>query len=273
MKKQPFVSVIMPNYNMALYLPEAINSILKQTYKNFEFIIVDDCSTDDSWKIIKSFKDKRIKAFQNSENLKNNRTRNKGFEKISKNSEYIAIMDSDDVSLPDRLKREVEFLEKYQDYGAVSSNLLIINEESEVYSRREYKLSWNKIRKTMIRSNEIAHPAAMVRTSVMKDLGGYDEHYTRCPDYDLWMRLILKFKIKNLRKPVLKYRISEIQGLNRSFNKSMKFFFEIRFKNIFKKEFFSVYNLCHLLASSVVFILPKRLVLWLVKKVSFKKES
>ena len=123
-KTKPFISIIMPVYNNELYLSYAIESILKQTYSNFEFIIIDDCSTDSSWKIISKYakKDKRIKAHKNKKNLKIVKTRNKGFELMSKKTKYIAIFDSDDISLPKRILHEVEFLEDNYNFEIVSGH-------------------------------------------------------------------------------------------------------------------------------------------------------
>lgn len=126
----PKISVIMPVYNTKKYLSEAIESILSQTFTDFEFIIIDDCSTDWSYEILQEYekKDNRIKLFRNEENMWVVKTRNKLLKNISQNSKYIAILDADDISEKNRLELCFDFLEKNPDFWVVSWNNFIINE-------------------------------------------------------------------------------------------------------------------------------------------------
>ena len=121
------ISIIMPCYNASKYVREAIDSVLIQTHTDFEFIIIDDCSTDDTWNIIQSYTDNRIKAYRNDENLKIVKTGIKGLNTLQ--GEYIAIFDSDDVCYPDRFKRQIEHLQAHKKCVLVGSNLDIINED------------------------------------------------------------------------------------------------------------------------------------------------
>jgi len=167
----PFVSVFTPNYNNSKYLSETIESILNQEYSNFEYIIIDDYSTDQSWELIKNYakKDSRIKCFRNGRNLGIVKTRNKGFKYRSSKSKYYAIIDSDDISLSDRLKIQVDFLEKNQDYGLVGSNALIINEESKIISYRKYPTKNNQIKKLITLMNPFAQSSiTLERTALIK---------------------------------------------------------------------------------------------------------
>jgi len=134
MKKNPYVTIFTPNYNCARFISETIESILNQTYENFEYIIIDDCSTDRSWQIIQNYanKDKRIKIYRNKKNLGIVRNRNKGFKKRSPQSKYFVIIDSDDVSLKNRIELQVRFLEDNPYYGLVGSNVIIIDENSKL---------------------------------------------------------------------------------------------------------------------------------------------
>ncbi|SVC41049.1 uncharacterized protein METZ01_LOCUS293903, partial [marine metagenome] len=109
----PLITVLMPVYNGAKYLNEAIDSILNQTFQNFEFIIIDDGSTDDSVKIIKSYDDNRIRLVENRNNLGQSETLNKGLSLTR--GKYIARMDQDDISMPERLKKQFEFMENNSD--------------------------------------------------------------------------------------------------------------------------------------------------------------
>ena len=127
--ENPFITIFTPNYNGSKFISETLESILGQTYSNFEYIIIDDHSNDDSWKIIQKYakKDNRIKIYRNEKNLGITKTRNKGFHLSSTRAKYFAIIDSDDVALFDRIKIQIEFLEKNSDYGLVGSNIIIIN--------------------------------------------------------------------------------------------------------------------------------------------------
>ena len=127
--KTPLITVFTPNYNREKVIHETIESILNQTYSNFEYIIIDDGSTDNSWDLIQKYanQDERIRAYRNKRNLKIVKTRNKGFKLSSPNAKYFAIIDSDDVALSKRLEVQVRFLETHPEYGLVGSNKYLID--------------------------------------------------------------------------------------------------------------------------------------------------
>ncbi|MBA2850515.1 glycosyltransferase involved in cell wall biosynthesis [Methanococcus maripaludis] len=269
----PLVSVIMPNYNNEKYLPEAIESILNQTYENFEFIIIDDCSTDDSWNIIQNYvkKDNRIKAFKNEKNLKIVKTRNKGFELMSKNSKYIAIFDSDDVSMPKRLEKQVNFLEKNLKFGLIGGHTYIINESSKIIASRKYETDFKKIIKNMIKKSPVAQPSVMIRKSVLDDVDHYDEKYDVCEDYDLWFKIANNYKIGNLDEFLLKYRITETQSKSTKLKKTLRHTLKIQKKWLFNKKFFSVFGVIYYGLEHLMYFLPSKVVLKLFKVLNYEK--
>ncbi len=271
--KKPLVSVVMPVYNSEKYLPEAVQSILAQTYKNFEFIIIDDCSTDKSWKIISGFakKDKRIRAFRNDKNLKIVKTRNKGLYLCSKNSKYYAPMDSDDICLPKRLKSEVEFMEKYIDYVAVSAHTYRMNEFGKITGSRKYHLTNEEILKSILVASPLVQAASLIRKKTLLSIEGYDEKYYRCQDYDLWFRLIEKGKLANLNKFLYKYRFTKTQGKSVELKDSLGFTIDIQRKRLFKKRFFSFKALFNFIAECGLMLLPNSWVLFLFNKIRYKK--
>lgn len=185
------------------YLEETIKSILNQSYSNFEFIIVVNCSTDDSLKIIKRFDDERIKVFETnicqlSYNL------NFGLE-ISK-GKYIARIDADDVAKPDRLKRQLSHIKK--GFDVVGSNIDFIDEKSEVFKTLEFPELNKTIRKKIYYKSVIAHPAVMFKKEVVLNNGGYlGGKYAQ--DYDLWLRLMRDNNLKfyNIQEPLTNYRV------------------------------------------------------------------
>lgn len=199
----PRVSVLMPVYNMKEeYLRESIESILNQTFTDFEFIILDDCSAEDIQPIIKSYKDDRIKFYKNIENLGIAQTRNKLMDIA--NGEYLALMDADDISLPLRLEKQVEFLDKNPDVSIVSSAY-------ETFPQKQVVVHPESVRyMDLLNGCVIANPAAMVRK---KDFEKYNLRYKRefvcCQDYEIWARAIKFLKIANLEEVLLKYRLNE----------------------------------------------------------------
>lgn len=269
----PFISVIMPVYNNARYVSETIESVLGQTYENFEFIIIDDCSTDESWATIQEYakKDKRIKAYRNERNLKIAKTRNTGFSKAAKKAKYYAIIDSDDVAMPERLEKEVSFLEKNRPYALVGSDLIIIDEKGKERGRRTYPHTWERIRRTFTTYNPVAQPAAMIRADALrKGIRFYDERYTRCQDYDLWFRIAAKHRVANIPEPLLKYRISSTQGKTTHLKETVRFTREIQRKWLFKKRFITARGVVTWLGTALLPLLPNGMLLPLFKRTFYK---
>jgi len=211
--ENPFITVFTPNYNNSKYISETIESIINQEYSNFEYLIIDDYSSDQSWKIIQKYaeKDKRIKIIRNDRNLGIVKTRNKGFKNRSPRSKYFAIIDSDDISLVHRLGIQVEFLEKNHNYGLVGSNALIIDENSIIFGYRDYPSDNNEIRKKITRYNPFTQSSILIRTKAINETGLYDEKWHVCQDYDYWLRIGINWKLANIEKPLIKYRISKTQ--------------------------------------------------------------
>jgi len=234
--KKPFLSIFSPNYNNEKYIAETIENIINQTYSNFEYIIIDDGSTDSSWEIIQNYakKDKRLKILRNEKNLGIVKTRNKGFKNRSQKSKYYAINDSDDVSSLNRIKIQISFLEKNQDYGLVGSNALLIDENSNLIGYRRYPLNDNKIRKNIINFNPFTQSSVMIRTAVIDQVGYYDENWNVCQDYDYWLRIGLNWKLANIDQPLIKYRISKTQVKSTNLKETLRNTYLIQKKAISK---------------------------------------
>lgn len=218
MKENPKVSVIMPNYNCEKYISKAIESILNQTFTDFEFIIIDDGSTDNSWSIIQEYakKDNRIIAIKNDENLKICKTLNKWIE-LSR-WEYIARMDSDDISIIDRFEKQVQFLDKNPDIWIVGGTMQIMNWDGNIYSERKYNLIDKEIRNKLFRYSPFCHPVIMIRKNILDMSWNYDEQQVFAEDYDLYFRLWKYSKFANLEYSLIKYRMFE----NNSTTKKLK---------------------------------------------------
>ena len=165
---QPLVSVIMPVYNTKQWVWEAIESILDQTFKDFEFIIVDDYSTDGSYEICEKYakKDKRIKLYRNEKNWWVAYTKNRLIGLTS--TDYLASQDSDDVSFLNRLELEYKFLEEHKDYAVVAWNNVIIDEKWNTIWHRKYS---DDIRSVILKKSPVSHPTTMIRKEILKKAG------------------------------------------------------------------------------------------------------
>jgi glycosyltransferase involved in cell wall biosynthesis len=200
----PRVTVLMSVYNGERYLREAINSILNQTFDDFEFIIVDDGSTDNSPQIISAYDDERIRLIRNERNMGLTASLNKGLDLAR--GEYVARMDCDDVSLPERLAKQVAFMDANSGVGASSTDALDIDAEGNVLRRRT-TLTGAGLENFYWRT-PLIHPSAIIRFSQFKDLR-YDERIRYAQDYDLWLRIKERSNLANLAECLLLYRVHD----------------------------------------------------------------
>jgi glycosyltransferase involved in cell wall biosynthesis len=197
----PELSVIMCVYNGESFLKEAVESVLRQTYASFEFIVVNDGSTDRSSEILASFDDPRIKKIDNNGNLGLIRSLNLGLD-LAK-GEFIARMDADDICAPDRLQKQMSFLKDNHDIGVCGTWLKIVGEEASY----EFPTTHDEIIAALLEYNSMAHPSVMFRTKVLKDSGlRYDLGFPGAEDYELWSRLIFLTRFANIPETLLFYR-------------------------------------------------------------------
>jgi len=213
----PKISVLMPVFNAEKFLREAINSILNQTFKDFEFIIINDASTDDSKKIIISYDDKRIRYFENHGNLGVAGTLNRGL-KLAK-GDYVARMDADDIAYPNRFKLEYNEIIKNQTIAVVSSYYDVIDENKKYLYTVKDASSPEAIYYTLQFRNCLGHPTVMFKKRIiLNELNGYHKR-REAEDYDLWLRVSKKYKILKVKKILHQLRIS---GISRAFQAKEK---------------------------------------------------
>lgn len=201
------ISVILPVYNSQDYVREAIQSVLNQTYSDFELIIINDGSTDNSSGIIESFKDKRIMYINNSKNSGLISTLNEGLRRA--NGKYIARMDADDICLPDRFQKQVEVLEKSDDVVLVSSDFYELKG-----SNLKLSTGFNgsdEIKTVLLFAPGIAHPTVMMRNIFKEKSIQYNSHFLHVEDYQLWTELSFIGDMINIDRPLLKYRSHNAQ--------------------------------------------------------------
>ena len=203
----PKITVLMPVYNGSKYLDEAIKSILNQTFQNLEFIIIDDGSTDDSLKNIKSYNDNRIRLIENKKNQGQSKTLNKGIN-LARGT-YIARVDQDDISRSDRLEKQLEFMEKNSDIDVCGSWVELMGKHSDVMNLETRS---EEIKISLLTNQNLAHPAVMIRKSTLiKHNLYYDPKFIIANDYDLWVRMFEYCSFANIPEPLVKHRVHHNQ--------------------------------------------------------------
>lgn len=193
-------------YNGQKYLAEAVDSILNQTFTNFEFLIINDGSTDNSREIILSFDDPRIRIVDNPDNIGLARSLNRGLQLAQ--GELIARQDADDISYPNRIEQQFRFLEMHPEVILLGTGVRTIDESGRPHPDKLYvPTSLTAIRWYLMFGNAFAHTSVMFRRNIIWDkLGGYDEVFDRIEDYELWSRVARSFIVENLPNVLIDYR-------------------------------------------------------------------
>jgi len=200
----PKISVIMSVFNIKEYVVESIESILNQTFKHFEFIIIDDGSSDKTREILKSLKDSRIRLIFNEKNIGLTKSLNKAL-KLAR-GEYIARQDGDDISLPQRFERQLEFLDKNPEIKVIGTFGYSIDKKGEILRKETFPVYPEEIKKNLIIKNPFLHPSILIKKEVLQEVGGYNEKFTTTQDYELWFRILKVSKGANLPLFLLKKR-------------------------------------------------------------------
>lgn len=220
----PLLSVIMPVYNVEKYIQASIDSILNQDFQDFEFIIINDGSTDGSEAKIKTYTDPRIRYISNHGNMGLVFTLNLGIERAT--GEWIARMDGDDISLPNRFSEQLKYLKDHTEIDILASTVKLINEEDEYIGTWEddmKALTSSQIRKYLPKNNCIAHPTIICKTELLRSFL-YRSSQSQAEDYDLWLRMAAAGKkFAKLENPLVLHRI-----VSNSFTRS-------RQHNVFRK--------------------------------------
>ena len=202
----PRLSVVMPVFNAGDYLIEAVESILRQSFSDFELILINDGSTDGSGSILDRMAraDARIRLHHQS-NRGLVETLNRGFDLAR--TPYVARMDADDVAIPDRFDKQISYLEMHPEVALLGGAIDMINGQGEVFSHAAHACTNEEIQATLLKSCCFAHSTVMVRKDAVSAAGGYRKAFVHCEDYDLWLRLAEKHVLANLPDTVLQYRI------------------------------------------------------------------
>lgn len=202
----PAVSVLIPVYNGLPYLTETLDSLLSQTFQDFEIIAVDDGSTDGSAEVLASYasRDRRVVVVTNEENIGLPRTLNRGLEQCR--ATLVARADADDRYREDRLEKQVAFLEAHPEVGLLSCWVQKIKANGEFFSLVQFPVEDGEIRVRELFVNSFSHPAVMFRRDLVQGVGGYNPDYWTSEDADLWARVRPLMKAANLKEPLIFYR-------------------------------------------------------------------
>jgi glycosyltransferase involved in cell wall biosynthesis len=198
------ISIIVAVHNVEAFLDECIRSMVGQTYRNIEIVLVDDGSTDDTAQIVAGYDDPRICYYKNEKNMGIVYTLNRAYSLCR--GEYIARMDADDISLPERFARQVEFLDANPDVAVLGTNCETFDDNGPLYS------GWSatnpaQMKVDLLFSCGVAHPSVMMRREVIQNLGGYDLNFEGMEDYDLWCRVAENHGVTTLADILFRYRV------------------------------------------------------------------
>jgi len=215
------VSVIIPSYNHGKYIAEAIQSVLDQTLQDFEIIITDDASADNTVEVIEKFTDPRIQLFCLSKNQGVSRALDFSIAKAK--GKYIALLGSDDIAMSERLEKQVAFLDTHHEVGAVLSRAHIIDEESRPFANKDHfyysifdqpnrtRFEW--LNYFFYHGNCLCAPSGLIRKSVYEKIGGHNPCYLQLQDFDFWIRLCFNFELYVLEDKLIQYRVRD-NGMN-----------------------------------------------------------
>jgi glycosyltransferase involved in cell wall biosynthesis len=200
----PKLSVIMSVLNGEPYLREGVESVLTQTFEDFEFIVLDDGSTDNTAQILESYDDPRIVRLSNPANLGLPKSFNRCLSVCR--GEIIVRQDADDMSMPSRFMEQLDYLERHPDIGVLGTQMDVVDERGDFLYKYELPISHPMIAWQLFFGRSLAHPTVMMRRSLIERVGGYNPSFPYSEDFELWTRLVEITRIENLSNPLYKYR-------------------------------------------------------------------
>ena len=225
----PKVTVLMPAYNAGKYIAESIQSVIDQTYSDWELLVVNDGSTDNTVEVVEGFSDPRVRLLNNPENLRLIKTLNRGLEEAR--GEYVARLDADDRALPERLRLQVEVLDNDSDLVLIGGRSNVICADGEVKRRGEDCYAPESCEDILMASmfyNPFRHSSVTFRREAVLSLGGYPAEFQDVEDFALWTKLLENYRAVNLKEVVCDYRIHPESVMQSAKVKSARDKFESR---------------------------------------------
>lgn len=271
---QPLVSVVMPAYNAGAYIAEAIESILNQTYKNLELIIVNDGSTDDTYAIAKKYakKDRRVVVLHNDKHNGLSITANKGMRKTK--GVYIARMDADDIALPERIEKQVAYLEAHKETVAVGGFCYIINKNGKIIGRKTFPTSFEEIYEYIFRFIPVQQGTLTIaKHRLPKNFAFYEDGMNTAEEVELFFKLFQHGRVENMPAYMLAYRMHDTNTSFANLRATFLLTLVARIKAIYRYGYTpEAYGALMTAAQTiVVLLLPKHLTLALYKSLRFMR--
>lgn len=262
---RPPLTVFTPFYRNIEYFEETIVSVLSQSYRDFEYLMINDGDPAEAERIRRKFNDPRIRIINSPMPLGLSGSRNAGLREAR--GDLIAFIDSDDFCEPGRLQKQVDFLASHPDHILVGTSLRFINEKSETIGSRDYPETDEQIKKKLILVNCIAQPSVMARRQKLIDAGGYNDEFPFAEDYALWLRLARLGRFHNLPERLVAYRIHRAAGKNLLLRQALRDTTRLKIHAIRKLGFPATPRALMSIAMHIVLLLlPSRVIFWLFRR-------
>ncbi len=255
------VSVLMSVYNGERFVRDAVLSILNQTFRDFEFLVIDDASTDATPRILSelAFQDARIRVITNASNLGLTKSLNLALRQAQ--GDLIARMDADDIALPTRLEKQISYLNAHHEIGVVGTAYEWIDEAAKPTGRPVPVTDSNELKHALPRTNPLFHGSTLIKYDLLKKVGGYDERYPRAQDYDLWLRLMPHTLFANLPEVLMQKRL--LPGMISYQSERTQLRCAVRARRAaLKRGDIPWWTAIHLVKPFVASLLPRRVVRW-----------
>lgn len=269
-EKYPLVSILIPVYNAGNFIVEAIESIRNQTYQNWELICVNDFSTDNTQDILNNYQkiDSRIKVYKNTKRKGIGFSLNLGIQHA--NGKFIARMDADDVSLLDRISKQVEFLTRNKRVVACGGQVAMINDQGEIFAYKHFPTNSKTLYKMIMKLIPLQHPTIMVRSKILKNYR-YDTNLATAEDVDMIFYLLSKGEIGNLKDIIYKYRKHDNSNSYKNIKRTFYTTFLARFDAIRKYGYRPSLKgvTISVLELIIVALLPSKMILGIFEAVRF----
>lgn len=223
---RPIISVIIPTYNRGNYLCSAIKSVLNQTFEDFEIVVVDDASTDNTRQVVDKFDDKRIRYIRHKENKGGSAARNTGIKRSK--AKFIAFLDDDDLWMPSKLEKQLDLINTNLETGAVYTGICILNKSDKII-RFESSSFTGSIFPHILKKNYVGGCSQLlVRKECFNRIGLFDENLLAGQDWDMWIRLAKHYQFDYVNEPLVLYRVHDrrISTNPRAQMQAMKFMFK-----------------------------------------------
>lgn len=261
----PLLTVFTPFYRNIEYFEETIVSVLTQSFRDFEYLMINDGDPGEGVRIEKRFADPRIRIIHPPAPLGLSGSRNAGLAEAR--GELIAFIDSDDFCEPGRLEKQVAFLRAHPDHILVGTGLRYINERSETIGSRKYPENDDEIKRRLVVLNCVAQPSVMARRAKLIEAGGYTSEFPAAEDYALWLRLARFGKFHNLQEPLVAYRIHTASGKNLLLKPALRDTTRLKIAAIRRYGFPATpAAILSIAMHSMLLLLPSRLIFWLFRR-------